>query len=150
MTTPGRTSVQKGKAFERRVAAEIRAAVAGPYPAADVRRSSQADRAGNSDVHVDGHPVLSALWLELTDARAPDPLAKLAQAERDVAAAGGGRWPVVVWHRLGARSTQATLRLETLLWALGEDDPRIPRDALATVVELDWHEFLAMVVPGPA
>lgn len=143
--TPGRTSNRKGKTFERRVAAEIRDALGDRWPGAVVRRSSQADRAGNSDVRVEGHPVLSALWLELTDARAPDPRAKLAQAERDVAAAGGGRWPVVVWHRLGERSTQATMRLGTLLWALSDGDSGLPRGALATVVELDWHEFLALV-----
>src|SRR5262245_36958500 len=106
-------SCRKGKAYERAIARVLRAR----FPGADVRRSSQADRAGNSDVRVEGHPVLATLWLELTDQRGADvgtALGKLAQAERDVAALPPGsptRWPVIVWHRTGARTSWVTARL---------------------------------------
>jgi len=107
---------EKGKRFERDIADRIRRR----WPKVIVRRSSQAERADNPDVFAEGDPVLERLWLELQDAKAPTPQAKLAQAERDAAAwcatrGRGVRWPVVVWHRLGERTTWVTLRLAVLL-----------------------------------
>ena len=107
---------EKGKRFERDIAARLREV----FPAADVRRSSQADRAANSDVVVTGDPLLERLWLELQDARDPTPLAKLQQAERDIAVARRTgvnlRMPVVIWHRIRERASQVTTRL----WVLDE------------------------------
>lgn len=122
---------EKGKAFERKIAAELRK----HWPEATVRRSSQAERAYQSDVFIEGGPaLLDRLWLECEDARNPDPRKKLAQADRDVArlknhavaatpttddvrkaSAGFGAIPVVIWHRLRERAIWVTLRLGTLL-----------------------------------
>ena len=107
---------RKGKVYEREVARILR----GAFPAADVRRTSQADRAGNSDVIVTGSPLFEQLWLELNDARDPNPLAKLQQAEHDIELARpsrGGvalRLPIVIWHRIRERSHQVTTRLWVL------------------------------------
>jgi hypothetical protein len=108
---------EKGKRFERDVAAQLRDRFG-----VLVRRASQAERADNPDVFVETGPVrLQRLWLELQDARQPTPEKKLQQAESDVQAWEGKResyvprWPVVVWHRLGERTTWATLRINTLL-----------------------------------
>lgn len=111
---------QKGKRFEREIAARLRQL----WPDAVTRRASQAERADNPDVFVEGGPpLLSMLWLELQDARDPTPTAKLEQAERDVSLwqqhrlAGDSpirewkRYPVVVWHRLGGRTVYVTTRL---------------------------------------
>lgn len=117
---------EKGKVFERKIAAQLREVM----PRATIHRSSQADRAYDPDVVIYGDaPWLGMrLWLELTDGRAPDPAAKLDQAENDArlnvertpgikksAAAVFDCWlPVVVWHRLGERRIWATMRLVTL------------------------------------
>ncbi len=107
---------EKGKRFERHIAARLREV----FPGSDVRRSSQADRAANSDVVITGEPLLERLWLELQDARDPTPLAKLQQAERDIElarrAAANVRLPVVIWHRIHERASQVTTRL----WVLDE------------------------------
>jgi len=137
-------STRKGKVYEREVARMLRAA----WPVADVRRTSQADRAGNSDVIATGHPVLEGLWLELNDARRPDPLAKLRQAERDVRAnqerGGGHRMPVVIWHRIHERSHQVTTRLwvlDALRDARGWSLPLLG----SAVITLDLQEFIEIV-----
>lgn len=131
---------EKGKRFERAIAAELRTR----WPAAIVRRASQAERADNPDVFAEGAPALTRLWLELQDARQPTPALKLAQAERDAAAwqarrAGSARWPVVVWHRLGERTTWATLRLGTLLAVTGSTSPA------QAVVTLELGAFLDLL-----
>ncbi|HYF53753.1 MAG TPA: hypothetical protein VEA41_05800 [Salinarimonas sp.] len=61
----------------------------------------------------------SGVWLELQDARKPDPEAKLEQAERDAARVNG--LPIVVWHRIRERKIHASMRLSTLLKLSGVD-----------------------------
>lgn len=126
----GRMQREKGKRFERQIAAELRAI----WPDAVVRRASQAERADNPDVFVEGGPaILGRLWLELQDAAQPTPLVKLDQAENDAFTWGAMRTgivrlPVVVWHKLGARTVNVTMRLWVLDHvrgagaALGSDD----------------------------
>lgn len=135
---------EKGKRFERDIADRLRKR----WPEAIVRRASQAERADNPDVFAQGHPVLERLWLELQDARQPTPLAKLAQAERDAAAwvgarGRGVRWPVVVWHRLGERTTWVTLRLAVLL-DLVAPLPDV-QDERSHAVQLDLEAFLSIL-----
>src|SRR5690349_6206714 len=103
---------RKGRAFERKIARALRER----WPDATVRRSSQADRAYQADVFIEnGPPLLSQLWLELHDAQSPNARKKLEQAERDVEARGDiAGLPIVIWHRLGERSIQASMRLWTL------------------------------------
>lgn len=118
----GMLSKRKGKSFEQRIARQLRER----WPDALVRRSSQAERAYNADVFCEGGPsMLSALWLELHDARKPIVKSKLEQAERDVITLGleAKRSPIVIWHKLGERTIQATMRLYMLAWlAYGEAD----------------------------
>jgi hypothetical protein len=111
----GRMQREKGKRYERAIAAELRVS----YPNADIRRTSQADRAANSDLAITGGPpILSRFWLELNDAAAPNPIAKLQQAEHDVCAStrnkGKDLLPIVIWHRLAERKSHATMRLWVL------------------------------------
>ena len=133
---------RKGKAFERKIAALIRSR----WPDAVVRRASQADRAHQSDVYLSGGPpVLSRLWLECHDARNPNPIAKLEQADRDVAAHQAFdfvRLPVVVWHRLGSRQINVTTQLWVLL-ELAEPDNRDRPQTHAVTMALD--DFLDLV-----
>jgi hypothetical protein len=68
---------QKGKAGEREVAAQVRAAM--PWLADRVRRGWQA-REGDDDPDVIGIP---GVWLEVKRGRQPNPRAALAQAVED-------------------------------------------------------------------
>lgn len=129
----------KGGAFERRIARELREAM----PLATVRRSMQAHRAYEPDVVVEGcaPSIARRLWLELTDSRAPSPLDKLAQAERD--SAHCREWlPVVVWHKTGAKSVQVTARLGVLCEVLG-GEPTVVGGYLGTPVTVDFYQVLA-------
>lgn len=133
----------KGRAYEQQIARQLRAA----FPAAEVRRSSQADRAGNSDVVVTGSAVLGRLWLELQDARRPTPGAKLTQAERDIARGSPvGRLPVVIWHRIREQGHQVTTRLwvlDVLRFGL-ERSSHVP--FADEVVTLDLEEFIGLLL----
>ncbi len=115
---------EKGKRFERVIAGMLRER----FPLAEIRRASQAERAYQSDVFATGHDRLARCWLELTDARSPNPVHKLEQAEGDVQARHETRlrlgqepnlWPVVVWHRIGERHVSVTMRTHTLVDMLG-------------------------------
>jgi hypothetical protein len=128
----------KGATFERKIASILRLR----WPNATVHRSSQADRAYDSDVVIDGGPEWTRnLWLELQDARHPNPRAKLAQAERDVG--HRPRCPIVIWHKLSERTIWVTLRWETMLLLIniGMSDPQLSHP----VVTLELSDFLAVV-----
>lgn len=137
----------KGKVWERKVADMLRQR----WPNAIVRRASQAERADNPDVFVEGERKLERLWLECQDARKPTPLAKLEQAERDVADwvqrrsdfDHGLRWPVVIWHRLGERTSYATMRINTLL-DIVQPVPDAESE-LREVVTVELDAFLRML-----
>lgn len=136
----------KGAGFERRIAKLLRERYG-----ADVHRSSQADRARNSDVVIEPgpgvHQNLPRLWLELQDAREPTPLKKLAQAERDIAREEAmARVPVVVWHRLGERTVWASLRLYDLDWLCGVGEER----AGGPMVTMEIGDFLTEVTRDAA
>lgn len=111
----GRMQRDKGKKFERRIAIALRER----WPDAEVRRASQADRAWQSDVFVsaNGAPLdLARIWWECQHAAKPTPLAKLKQAELDIASSHcqSDRLAVVVWHRNGDALSHVTMRLHTL------------------------------------
>jgi hypothetical protein len=147
----GLMSRNKGKRFERDIAARIRTRFG-----CDVRRASQAERADNPDIFVP-HGVapfkLTRLWMELQDARQPTPEKKLEQAERDAYAwqdkrteHGLGyvpRWPVVIWHRLGERTSYATMRVNTLL-DIVQPIPDAESE-LREVVTVELDAFLRML-----
>jgi len=142
---------RKGRAFEQRIARLIRSR----FPGVEVHRSSQADRAYDADLVCTGHPVLERLWLELTDGRAPNVKAKLEQAERDVELAcklttnpRPMRLPVVVHHRLGERTTYATMRLDTLMLIVyrgDADEAPHTGDAGNALVTMSLDDFLEVL-----
>lgn len=108
-------------------------------------------RARNSDVVIEPGPGVHAnlprLWLELNDARHPDPAKKLAQAERDIAREEViARVPVVVWHKLREREIYASLRLYDLDWLCGVGHER----AGGPMVTMTWPDFLDEVTRDPA
>lgn len=145
----GRMQREKGKRFERDIAGRLR----DRWPDVVVRRASQAERADNPDVFSEGHPVLDLLWLELQDARAPTPYAKLEQAERDVdmfhekrvhvPGITLRRLPFVVWHRIGERTIYVTSRM----WALGAlakwTTPH--DDRLSAPITMPFEHFIELV-----
>jgi hypothetical protein len=138
---------EKGKRFERDIAARIRERFG-----CDVRRASQAERADNPDVFVP-HGVapfkLTRLWLECQDAKNPTPTKKLEQAERDVEAWTSKResyvprWPVVIWHQLGDRTSYATMRINTLL-DIVQPVPDAESE-LRQVVTVELEQFFEML-----
>lgn len=143
----GKSQREKGKRFERWVASQLRAA----FPAATVRRSSQADAAYEPDVVIEGAvpTLVKLLWLELTDGAAPNPMAKLEQAERDAKAyvERGHALPVVVWHKTGGRKIQATMRLRTLIaleaWPAPSPAGALDATMVGMPVTVDWEQLLA-------
>ena len=112
-----------------------------------VRRSDQGRGAVEPDVVIRGCP----LWLELQDARQPAPLAKLAQAERDVRQTSSPLRPVAVVHKLASPQIQAWMRVETLLYLCGFDDltnseggaiPLADAPGATVAVMIDYDELL--------
>lgn len=139
---------EKGKAFERKIARMIRAR----WPCALVRRASQAERAHNPDVFIEGGPkILNRLWLELQDSAHPTPSAKLAQAVRDVGAdprryqRGEHRLPVAITHKLGSPTITATITLHDLLDIVSPDRIHCEDPDEVTV---EFGTFLDMVGRG--
>lgn len=136
----------KGKAFERKVAAIIRAR----WPGALVRRASQAERAHNPDVFVEGGPkLIQRLWMELQDSATATPAKKLAQAVRDVEAdprtyaSGEHRLPVAITHQLGSRTIEATIGLDDLMDIADPDRIHCEEHSIAVTMRLD--AFLALI-----
>ncbi len=127
----GRRSRRKGKAHELVVRdAFMGSALKREYPGLFVRRSSQAERAFEADVIIEGEGLpqwLRDLWLECQHAKDPDPKAKLEQAERDARLAlqrtGRDRRPFVVWRKQGARVLWLTCRLHQLVELFGATLP---------------------------
>lgn len=144
----GKLSRTKGREFEQRIARDLRTAL----PGATVHRSSQADRAYESDVVVsEGSALARSLWLECQDARHPTPLDKLAQAERDLSRPQPyevfmrlrDRLPVVVWHKIATRDVFVTMRSATWLHLIGGYTSGGWRTTTAGVpITLEWDQLL--------
>jgi len=132
----------KGKVFERKIAALLRQR----WPEAVVRRASQAERAHNPDVFVERGPGwLSGIWLELQDARNPNPRAKLEQAERDIIASVDPlRDAIIVWHRLAEHAIWATLRTGAYLRLL-RSSGRMIEDQHNALVTMEIDDLLDVV-----
>lgn len=122
------------------------------WPGALVRRASQAERAHNPDVFIEGGPrILQRLWLELQDSANATPLAKLAQARRDADADlriypnGEHRLPVAVTHQLGSRSVMVTIGLDDLMDIADPDRIHVEENSIVVTMELDhFIRLLAM------
>jgi len=143
----GRRSRRKGKAFEL----VVRDVVYDQLPGltVTVRRSSQAERAYDADVVVEGPALphwLHALWIECNHAEAPNPLKKLDQAERDAEAfvqrTGRARSPVVVWRKNREQTIWATWRLGTFGLGLEKGWPNM-------IVTCPWQELLSHLARRP-
>lgn len=139
----------KGKKFEREVAALLRS----KFATSTVRRASQAERAYQSDVFIDGPGILPKLWLELQDAREPDPELKLEQAERDVTNLKPkcARLPAVIWHKYREKRCWATCRVSVLAELMGLKVPKGAGQLADIVVTMDLEDFfdvLVGAVPG--
>lgn len=124
----GKSQRTKGASWERDVATMLRAR----FPARDVYRTQQADRAYQSDVtmgrsaaHVAelGDVDPASIWFECISSHRPNLFEKLRQSVRD--AEGKGKVPIVV-----AKKT---------------------RDPLGPVVALRWDDFCFLLGwPGEA
>lgn len=133
-----RLSVNKGKAFERKIAIAFREV----FPEADVHRSSQADRARDSDIVIEGDLpwFVKRLWIEAEDSEKPSPESKMTQAARDVGSRE--RDPVVIWHRKHERAIWVTCRLELLLRLSVALPMRDQEDPLVTLELVDFLTLL--------
>lgn len=139
----GLLSRRKGHTFERWVATQLRQA----FPMATVRRSDQGFGAFEPDIVISGvNGVVDALWLECYHGRAPDPLAKLRQAERD--SLGKDRWPVVAWRAHGTRNANATMRYETLL-RLHTSGMVGPSKCASAPITMGFDDFLRLINGEP-
>lgn len=108
----GRRNREKGKEFERHVAANMDMILCDPRfnGTLVIRRSSQAERAYEADLIIEAQNApdwLLNIWVECENSKAPDPKAKMEQAIRDAATAtlrtGRQRTPVVCWREAGTR-----------------------------------------------
>lgn len=135
----GRRSRNKGKSFELVIRDRVILAFGAQLPNLIVRRSSQAERAHEADLIIEGPGVptsLSLLWVECEHAKAPDPRAKWAQACRDSAIFTKKmaivRHPVVCWRKNGERTLWATASLDSLSSILGNTLPSNGETMLVT------------------
>ena len=137
----GKISRTRGVNFERKIAARLRK----QWPNATVRRTLQAHRAYESDIVVEAGPECAAgIWWELTDSASPNPKTKYEQAMRDINATGSPKTPVVVWHKKGAQSIQATVPMR-MLPSLVPFRGQCPHWESKTLITLDFEDFLDLI-----
>lgn len=135
--TPGKTAVEKGKAYERKIVNVLKAA--GIECKRNVAQSRSAKREG---CDIEGTPW----WIELTHAKAADPEAKWEQAFADQD--GGDMRPIIViWRRDGFRGDLATMTIEAAidLYGASHGDPLHGYDSgpLVTMALEDAIEMMA-------
>lgn len=141
----GKKSRRKGGVFERKVAKIVRAT----FPGVEIRRSTQSERAYNSDIFVDNGPELfKRIWWECNSSRNPQPAKKLEQAERDVKAfyerEGKTRLPVVIWHRIHSPYIHVRITVETLcilqgLYCARQEELDMRLEAFMSILK-EYHE----------
>lgn len=154
----GRRSRSKGKSFELVVRDAILFAFRDSGLTMTIRRSSQAERAYDSDVVVVGDQLpdfLADVWWECQHSKQPDPPTKYEQAVRDCEVfydrTRRCRWPVVVWRKHGERTLWLTTELGTIVSLLGNPSTTVGRQQkiLATVRLDEFLEQLASRVVLP-
>lgn len=156
----GRRSRRKGQEFELAVRDRLTEAFVSqtntdPENGLCVRRSSQAERAYEPDLIIEGPGVplwLCNLWVECEHANAPDPGKKMEQAKRDAALAiqrtRRDRVPVVVWRETGRRVIWLSTTLPILNELIGGVWPVANRASdLLVTVELGSALDLMSMVP---
>lgn len=127
---------RKGRRFEQDVATAFRQR----WPHLTVRRAQQSGGAFEPDVVVEGVP----LWTECCVGAKPNPLVKLAQAERDVERFTEMMLPVVVWRKSGEWTMRATMRLGVLLETTRANFS-LSYQSSDLVITVDFDEWLACV-----
>jgi hypothetical protein len=145
----GLKSRRKGKSFEL----VVRSRVQDYFPTITVRRSSQAERAYEADLILEGPtcpPWLSQLWIECEHANQVNALAKLEQGEHDAfewakRMGTNSRLPIACTRETGRRVINATTRLVTLTQlVMPQHEVWLPHDDSAMlVVTLPLDELLA-------
>ena len=153
----GIKSRRKGVAFELVIRDHIGRAFKGTLPGLVVRRSSQAERAYEADVIIEGPDVpqwLRDLWVECQHADATDPATKYAQGLRDAILAtkrtGRTRVPVVAWRKTGARSVWLTTSSVTMIELLAPGTSVLyPARAEVVLVTALLDEVLAARASAP-
>ena len=117
----GRRNREKGKIFERQVAAQMIPVLNCPAfgDTLVIRRSSQAERAYEADVMIEAQNApswLTDMWIECENAKEPDTKAKLEQAIHDAGKAmlrpdaRGPRWSSGARRRRGRSGSRPTRR----------------------------------------
>ena len=138
----GLLSRNKGKSFEREIGQRFRTALTPCLPTLTVRRSSQAERAYEADLIIEGPDVpafITTLWVECQHAKRAhiDPPGKHRQAVRDSAEFAARtrvvRTPVVCWRANGERTVWLTATMGDLASLLALPRPDVGADILATV-----------------
>ena len=131
----------------------MRARVADYFPQYTIRRSSQAERAYEADLIIEGPDCpawLSALWFECEHANQVDAMKKLEQGERDALEfyerMKRDRYVVACTRETGRRVINATLRLGTLLVVIGDRKPLAETVGWNQVVTLPLEDLLAQLV----
>lgn len=147
----GRRSRNKGKSFELVVRDHIRRGAPG-LETLTVRRSSQAERAWDADLIIEGSGIpewMLELWVECEHANDPDPRKKFAQASRDASLAsarsGRSRTPVVIWRKTASRSVWFSTDVPSMFRLLHGVAPPSPsgRGILVTMLLEDLLSMLA-------
>ena len=150
----GKLSRNKGKEFERWLAAQLRAELGEPAveSAGDVRDSRvRRGEQGHGAVHADVYVVDLPFWFECQHAARPDAEAKLLQARADVERSGRRHVPVAVVRRSGARGrrqVEAAMFLSDLIGQVGfvVPQPTTEMQLLGqSVVTFDFRVLLSIV-----
>lgn len=151
----GLRSRVKGKTFEREVRDHIQRAFA-HLDSLTIRRSSQAERAYESDLIIEGPNIphhLTTLWVECEHANKPNPIKKYAQAIRDcelyVIRMQRPRVPIVCWRGTGERTVRLTttlFNLNLLLLGIGSGSES---EAAPLLVTTPLDEALAVLARRP-
>ena len=156
----GKRARGKGLDFERKIATALRAIYDSPELTAElaastrdrarhrellksskVRRSDQGKGALEPDVVVQDCPV----WHELQRAKRPEPVVKLAQAERDVAMSGSDLWPVSICALAGSTKTTVCMRAITFLALADLELPKGMRAFGEITVQIDLEPYLQLL-----
>lgn len=133
----GKRSVEKGKAYERKIVNVLKAA--GIECERNVAQSRSAKREG---CDIEGTPW----WIELTHAKAADPVAKWEQALADAGEAD--RRPIlVIWRRDGFHGDLATMSMDAAIDLYGAKfgDTLQGHDGLWPLVTMALEDAVAMM-----
>ncbi len=145
----GRRSRNKGKSFELVVRDHLRRGAPG-LETLTVRRSSQAERAWDADLIIEGSNAprwMLELWVECEHANDPDPRKKFAQATRDAklayARSGRFRTPVVIWRKTASRSVWFSTDVQSMFSLLHGGDPSSIHSGRGILVTMLLEDLLS-------